>query len=131
MNAVADRIDRQQADRARLAHDESTVDSHIENAPRGAQIVQIETLGKPGMYFLLFVLGLGLVLSIWALERSGEALAAATQENTVLREEHAAQVAALREDFRRNNGKLEVLQYDHNALKAQLVSKGIYQGTEH
>lgn len=27
--------------------------------------------------------------------------------------------------------KYEVLQYDHQALKAQLVAKGIYEGTEH
>lgn len=27
--------------------------------------------------------------------------------------------------------KYEVLQYDHQALKAQLVSQGLYEGTEH
>lgn len=29
------------------------------------------------------------------------------------------------------SAKYEVLQYDHQALKAQLVAKGIYEGTEH
>lgn len=29
------------------------------------------------------------------------------------------------------SAKYEVLQYDHQALKAQLVAKGLYEGTEH
>ena len=29
------------------------------------------------------------------------------------------------------SAKYEVLQYDHHALKAQLVARGLYEGTEH
>jgi hypothetical protein len=29
------------------------------------------------------------------------------------------------------SAKYEVLQYDHQALKAQLVARGLYEGTEH
>ena len=29
------------------------------------------------------------------------------------------------------SAKYEVLQYDHQALKAQLVARGLYSGTEH
>lgn len=31
----------------------------------------------------------------------------------------------------RLSAKYEVLQYDHQAMKAQLVAKGLYEGTEH
>lgn len=53
MNAVAHGIDRQLDDRARLAHDESTVDSHIENAPRGAQVIQIHHVSTPTLVAML------------------------------------------------------------------------------
>jgi hypothetical protein len=33
--------------------------------------------------------------------------------------------------FKTNSAKLEILQYDHQALKAQLVAKGLYESTEH
>jgi hypothetical protein len=36
-----------------------------------------------------------------------------------------------REELRTVKAKYEVLQYDHQALKAQLVAKGLYEGTEH
>lgn len=29
------------------------------------------------------------------------------------------------------SAQYQILQYDHQALKAQLVAKGVYQGTEH
>lgn len=36
-----------------------------------------------------------------------------------------------RDELRTVKAKYEVLQYDHQSLKAQLVAKGVYEATEH
>lgn len=75
------------------------------NQPFGAQIVQVETLGKYGV-LLLFVCAF---------------IAAAS----------AVGLWAVTAELKTVKAKYEVLQYDQQALKAQLVAKGLYEGTEH
>lgn len=36
-----------------------------------------------------------------------------------------------RDELQTVKAKYEVLQYDHQAMKAQLVARGLYEGTEH
>ncbi len=88
-------------------------------APGSAQIITTGFSERWLIVLLIMVAFSSLVFSAMALHESSESAA--------LREA----VASLRETVRTNNGKLEVVQYDHNALKAQLVAKGLYQGTEH
>ena len=88
-------------------------------SPGSAQIITTGFSERWLIVLLILVAFVALVVSIIALRESGETAA--------LREA----VTSLRDTVRTNNGKLEVVQYDHNALKAQLVAKGIYQGTEH
>lgn len=90
------------------------------NQPFGAQIIQTGISEKTLLVVVLFILGVALVVSILAYGKSIDALRTAT-----------AEVQALRETVRTNNAKIEILQYDQQALKAQLVAKGIYQATEH
>lgn len=75
------------------------------NQPFGAQNIHIETLGKYGV-FLLFVCAFIAALSAVGL------LFVLFELKTV-------------------NARYAVLQYDQQALKAQLVAKGLYEGTEH
>lgn len=89
-------------------------------APNSSQVIFYGISEKALFLLVLFVLGVALVVAILALDRATGAAATAT-----------AEVAALRETVRTNNAKYEVLQYDHNALKQQLVAKGMYQPTEH
>lgn len=77
----------------------------IDARAAGASIVQVETLGRYGV-FLLFVC----------------AFIAAVA---------AVGLWATRDELRTVKAKYEVLQYDQQALKAQLVAKGLYAGTEH
>lgn len=75
------------------------------NQPFGAQIVQVETLGKYGVVLLFvcaFIAALSSVGFIFTLF-----------------------------ELKTVNARYAILQYDQQALKAQLVAKGIYQGTEH
>jgi hypothetical protein len=75
------------------------------NQPFGAQIVQVETLGKYGVFLLFmcaFIAAVSAVGFIFVLF-----------------------------ELKTVSAQYEVLQYDQQALKAQLVAKGIYQGTEH
>src|SRR5690242_21324949 len=71
----------------------------------GAQIVQVETLGKYGLFLLFFcafvaaLSSAGFIFTLYELK-------------TV-------------------NARYAALQYDQQALKAQLVAKGIYEATEH
>ena len=90
------------------------------NQPFGAQIVQNGISEKALFFVVLFVLGVSLVVSVMAYGRATQAASTAT-----------AEVVALRETVRTNNAKIEILQYDQQALKAQLVAKGLYQATEH
>lgn len=90
------------------------------NQPFGAQIIQNGISEKTLLVVVLFILGVALVVSILAYGRSTEALSVAR-----------AEVATLRDVVKVNNGKIEVIQYDHNTLKGQLVAKGLYQPTEH
>jgi len=90
------------------------------NQPFGAQIIQTGISERTLFFLVLFVLGVALVVAILAYGRSTQAVATAT-----------AEVTALRETIRTNNAKIEILQYDQQALKAQLVAKGLYQATEH
>lgn len=75
------------------------------NQPFGAQIIQVETLGKHGVLLLVLCAmvsafsAVGLLFVLFELK-------------TV-------------------SAQYEVLQYDQQALKAQLVAKGLYTGTEH
>ncbi len=71
----------------------------------GASVVQVETLGRYGLLMLF--------LSAF--------IAAAA----------AVGFFVTREELRTVKAKYEVLQYDQQALKAQLVAKGIYEATEH
>lgn len=71
----------------------------------GGNVVQIETLGRYGMFmlflcaFIAAVSAAGFIFTLFELK-------------TV-------------------SAQYEVLQYDQQALKAQLVAKGVYQATEH
>lgn len=71
----------------------------------GAQIVQVETLGKYGVFLLFtcaFIAAVSAVGFIFVLF-----------------------------ELKTVSAQYEVLQYDQQALKAQLVAKGIYEATEH
>jgi hypothetical protein len=92
--------------------------THVRAA--GASIVQVGISEKALFFLVLAVLVVALVISIIALDKATQAAATAT-----------AEVAALRDTVRTNNAKIEVIQYDHHAVKSQLVAKGIYQATEH
>lgn len=72
---------------------------------RGASVVQVETLGRHGV-LLLFLCAFVSAFSAVGL------LFVLFELKTV-------------------SAQYEVLQYDQQALKAQLVAKGLYQGTEH
>lgn len=98
-------------------HDHSV---NARTATGSAQIIQTGISEKSLFFLVLFVLGVALIVSIFALVKATEAASTAT-----------AEVQALRDVVRTNNAKIEVLQYDHNALKQQLVAKGLYQATEH
>lgn len=93
---------------------------NVNAAPSSSQVIFHGVSEKALFFLVLFVLGVALLVAILALDRATGAAATAT-----------AEVAALRETVRTNNAKYEVLQYDHNALKQQLVAKGMYQPTEH
>lgn len=71
----------------------------------GASVVQVETLGKHGVFLLFlcaFIASLAAVGFIFTLF-----------------------------ELKTVSAQYEVLQYDQQAMKAQLVAKGIYQATEH
>lgn len=89
------------------------------NQPFGAQINNFGFSERWLIVVLILVAFAALFFSVLSLHEASEAAA--------LRES----VATMRETVRTNNAKIEILQYDHNALKAQLVAKGLYQGTEH
>jgi hypothetical protein len=89
-----------------MSQDESvrTVDASL-TAPGSAQVIQVETLGKHGLLLLFlcaFIAALSAVGFIFTLF-----------------------------ELKTVSAQYEVLQYDQQALKAQLVAKGIYQATEH
>lgn len=78
---------------------------HAATAPNSAQIVNVETLGKHGVLVLFlcaFIAALSSVGFIFTLF-----------------------------ELKTVSAQYEVLQYDQQALKAQLVAKGLYTGTEH
>lgn len=79
------------------------------NQPFGAQIIQVETLGARGGLWLLFA------FFLCAFVAAGSAIG----------------LWFTRDELRTVKAKYEVLQYDQQALKAQLVAKGIYEATEH
>lgn len=87
-------------------------DSSVHNASQGAQIIQT---GFSERWLIVLLI----MVSFAALIFAGIAL------------HEAAESANLKEIVRTNNAKIEILQYDHNTLKAQLVAKGVYQATEH
>ena len=70
-----------------------------------AQVVQVETLGKYGVFLLFMSAFIAAVAAVGLLFVMFELKTVSAQ--------------------------YEVLQYDQQALKAQLVAKGIYEGTEH
>lgn len=85
---------------------------NVHNASGGAQIIQTGFSERWLVILLIMVSFVALIFAGIALHESSQA-------------------AALAITVRTNNAKIEVLQYDHNALKAQLVAKGLYQATEH
>lgn len=72
---------------------------------KGATIVQVEALGKHGLLLLIICA----MISAFS----------ATGFMFVLFE------------LKTVNARYAILQYDQQALKAQLVARGLYQGTEH
>lgn len=109
-------------------HDSSV---HAKTAPGSAQIIQYG-FSERWLIIVCIVLGaLGLIFGVsmgtWALVRSGDAIAA----SQALQGELRAYTEAMNAQQQTVRAKLEVVQYDHNALKAQLVAKGVYQATEH
>ena len=80
------------------------------NQPFGAQIVQVETLGRLGLFVILFMfialVGLGIIAgySLGVGEARGENLA--TQ-------------------MRQLNARVEVLQWELDKASAQLIEKGL------
>jgi hypothetical protein len=107
----------------------NTVDART--APGSAQIIQYG-FSERWLIIVCIVLGaLGLIFGVsigtWALVRSADAVGA-TQ---ALEGELRAYTEAMNAQQQTVRAKLEVVQYDHNALKAQLVAKGVYQSTEH
>jgi hypothetical protein len=89
-----------------------TDDSGVRNHAQGASIIQVGFSERWLVILLIAIAFIALICSILSLVRSSEATAL---ENVV----------------RTNNAKLEVLQYDHQALKAQLIAKGQYESSEH
>ena len=82
-----------------------TEHSGIQSSAQGASIIQVETLGKHGLLLLFmcsFIAALAGVGFIFTLF-----------------------------ELKSVSAQYEVLQYDQQALKAQLVAKGIYEATEH
>ena len=97
------------------------------SAPGSAQVIQYGFSDRWLIIVLIVVTVLALIFAVFALVRSSDAVA--TQANLTgqiakTEADHAAQVRTLA-------ARIEVLQYDHQALKGQLVAKGIYEGTEH
>ncbi len=80
-------------------------DRSVHNAPHGMQVVQVETLGKHGVLLLFLCATVAAISAVGFLFTLYE--------------------------LKTVSAKYEVLQYDQQAMKAQLVAKGIYQGTEH
>ena len=79
--------------------------SGIQSHAQGASIVNVETLGRYGLLMLFlcaFIAAMSSVGFIFVLF-----------------------------ELKTVSAQYEVLQYDQQALKAQLVAKGIYEGTEH
>lgn len=77
----------------------------IDARAAGASVVQVETLGRYGLlllFFCAFIAALSSVGFIFTLF-----------------------------ELKTVNARYAVLQYDQQALKAQLVAKGIYEATEH
>lgn len=90
----------------------STEDSGVHNHAHGASIIQVGFSERWLVILLIAIAFISLICSILSLMRSSDA-------------------TALEGIVRTNNAKIEVLQYDHQALKAQLVAKGLYEATEH
>lgn len=96
----------------RETNSEQSHNVHTHNASGGAQIIQTGFSERWLIILLIMVSFVALIFAGIALHESSQATALAITVRT-------------------NNAKIEVLQYDHNALKAQLVAKGLYQATEH
>lgn len=101
------------------------------NQPFGAQVIQYGFSEKWLIVLCIIIASLGLIFGVsmgaWALVRASDATAHAQ----ALQGEIRAYTEAMNAQQQTVRAKLEVVQYDHNALKAQLVAKGIYQATEH
>lgn len=100
-------------------------------APGSSQIIQYGFSEKWVVMLCIIIASLGLVFGVsfgaWALVRASDATAHAQ----ALQGELRAYTEAMNAQQQTVRAKLEVVQYDHNALKAQLVAKGVYQATEH
>lgn len=106
-------MDRKLDERARSAVDALELhDNHIENAPRGAQIVQTETLGKQGMIVMLvmFVVIVGLAVL------SGYALGAGEERDETVDQK-----------LSRMDNRVYVLEYDNKGLCAQLLANKVVE----
>ena len=79
--------------------------SGIDARAAGASVIQVETLGRYGLLMLFLCAFVAAVASVGFI--------------FVLFE------------LKTVSAQYQVLQYDQQALKAQLVAKGIYEGTEH
>jgi hypothetical protein len=77
----------------------------IHSSAQGASIIQVETLGRYGLLLLFLCAFIGALSSVGFIFTLFELKTVSAQ--------------------------YEVLQYDQQALKAQLVAKGIYAATEH
>jgi cytochrome oxidase assembly protein ShyY1 len=100
-------------------------------SPYSAQVIQYGFSEKWLIVLCIIIAALGLIFGVslgtWALVRSSDAVSQAQ----ALQGEIRAYTAAMDAQAQTTRAKLEIVQYDHNALKAQLVAKGIYEATEH
>jgi hypothetical protein len=106
MTHAASRDRRRPVDTEGSAYGLSTDDSgSIHSTAQGASVIQVETLGRYGLLLLFlcaFIAALAAVGFIFTLF-----------------------------ELKTVSAQYEVLQYDQQALKAQLVAKGLYTATEH
>lgn len=112
LNSVDRDLDRQLDDQFRRADDSHDTDSHIENAPRGAQIVQVETLGRQGMLVMLvmFIIIVGLAVL------AGYALGAGVERDK-----------SVDQKLGRMDNRIYVLEYDSKGLCGQLLAKKVVE----